>query len=1033
MSRLVTQLVTDEPAVVLVGEPTLLNTKLQAALSQKQVAVFAIKPSDISQNTRLLQSAYKVLWVCDYDNVNFNYSETAQQLAQIKSQLIVIMPVFSSIQSGQSNVLATWIAESKKQEQAIIDCNYYLPSASFIFGENCVGNTTDATLFTYILSQIEKQIILDPLSEISFLSLEDFISQIITLIFVPNKQISCIVTGKSYASTYVLGQIKKIYDVYHAVSVEIIQDKPIFAQTVPFSVTEKRVASDVRALTTYLVKQLPAPSREEQTSQTAVVPPVSYRPEFSAVQQASPTPVAQVWEPVVREPIVQEQAYPTPLVQNQVIQQSITQAPVVQEPSTQTRVVHSQRAREPVIQEPAIKSSGIHSPIAQQLVTQQPESTVVPAAKKQNEVDDLTTEIQKIFKDTRTEQKVERVENIVKSTKKIAKKSKSRTKLFYGGLLSIGMAIGIIILVFIYTLSGFVLKRQAVSFLSHATETEISKLQPSFVTLKLAQFVGVQTTVYSQLLELSILAQNSVVAGLIQEFQTLPEVLSQADKASKNLVINILRGSTGNTKELTEILTQSVSEAYEKLSLMQATLEQSDFTGNSEKQAAVIKKISTTIQELRHGFEIHQQLQQVLPDMVGMSGKRTYALLLQNNQELRSTGGFIQAVALLNFIDGSLVSYQVYSVYELDKKLPGQVVPPEEIKLLLGEQNWYLRDSNWDPDFPKTSEQVTWFIEKSLGVTVDGVIGMTVYSLEDLLQATGPINLPEYNEVLTEKNIEERMEFHSEVVLVDSPEAVDYSVKVVTKVLDGLSALKEESVPTLLSALNHSFETKQAQIYSKVPSEQSIFQGFGWTGTLAKPACPSRLSVVTCLVDSISQVEINIGVNKANYYLKRTIDHVVEVSPTEAKHTRKVMFTNTAGSNAWPKGTYKTLLKFYVNPESKLETVMINGAALTTNQVAQIQENGFLVFGVRVDVPIQKEVQVDLVYSTPLVTEGSFSYVFYNRKQSGLKDDPFSVKIQHTPDIKPVLIAPSAALQDNNITFSAKTLDDASLFGVKFE
>lgn len=1019
MSRLVTQLVADEPAVVLVGEPTLLNTKLQAALSEKQVAVFAIKPSEITQNTQMLQTAYKVLWVCDYDELNTVYSEHALLLSKMKAQLIVILPVFSSVQLGQSNLLTTWVADSRKQEQVIIDCNYYLPSASFIFGENCIGNTHNSTLFKYLLGQITKKILIDPVSEIAFISLDDFVSQIITLIFIPNSQISCLISGKANVSTVIISQIKKLYEVYHNIVIEVIQDKPVFSQTIPFSVTEKKVQVDVKALITHLVKSLPAPVRDVEVIQEEVIPPISYKPEvqndYSAQNESSTQNVFPT--------------YNVPQIHNN--------SPIYNVPQTYNdQPIHNNPPIYNVPQTQNIQNFASNTvPVKSEVIKAEPTeiNTAIEITKPAKPEVDITSEIQKIFKDTRTEQKVERVEKIVKSTKKIAKKSKSRTKLFYGGLLSIGMAIGIIILASVYVFSGFLLQKQAISFLGQASQAEIFEIKPGFTTVKLAQFVGGQTTVYSQLLELSILAKNSVLAHLVQEFQTLPSVLLEADVASKNLVIHVLSGNTGNTTELTEILTQKVSEAYEKLSLLQATLEQSDLSNYSEKQAEIIKQISNSIQDLRHGFEIHQQLHQVFPDMAGVSGKRTYALLLQNNQELRPTGGFIQAVALLNFDEGALVSYQVYSVYDLDKKLPGQVVPPEEITLHLGEQNWYLRDSNWDPDFSKTSVQVSWFIEKSLGVSVDGVIGMTVYSLEDLLKATGPISLPEYNEVLTEKNIEERMEFHSEVVLVDTPEAVDYSVKVMTKILDGLVALKSESVPTLLSALNHSLETKQAQLYSKVPSEQSLLQGFGWTGTITQPTCPSRLSVVNCQVDSISQVEINIGVNKANYYLKRTIDHVVEVSPSVAKHTRKITFTNTAGSNSWPKGTYKTLLKFYVNPESHLNTVTINGAQLTVNQVSQTQENGFLVLGVRVDVPIQKEVEVDLVYSTPLETTGTFSYVFYNRKQSGLKADPLSVKMMYSPDLKPVLIAPSASLFENTISFSAQTLDDASLFGVKFE
>ena len=207
----------------------------------------------------------------------------------------------------------------------------------------------------------------------------------------------------------------------------------------------------------------------------------------------------------------------------------------------------------------------------------------------------------------------------------------------------------------------------------------------------------------------------------------------------------------------------------------------------------------------------------------------------------------------------------------------------------------------------------------------------------------------------------------------------------------------------------------------------------GWTGSLTPPNCPSRLSIVDCTVDSIAQVEANIGINKANYYLDRSISHKIMVSKESAQHTRTVVFDNTAQSNAWPKGTYKSFIRFYINPESIVEKALINGSELSRGQIIESEENGYKVVALRVDVPIQKQLSLDLVYSTPLAKDGSFSYVFYNKKQSGLNNDPFTVQITHSQDIKPVLVAPNATITGNTILFSSQALDDASLFGVKFE
>lgn len=1035
MSRLVTQLVSDEPAVVLLGENSLLRERIVSALHSKSVGTVLMSPKNSFQNENeaVLDSSYKVVWIADPNQHSNEYVPFLQNLAQRKAQVIVVLPVFSGIASCQSDLLQSWLQESQQQLQFIVDCNYYLSSASFIFGQNIIGNNVDKSIFNYILSFCKEGLLVDVGSELDFLSMDDFVSEFTELLFIPKKQISYLIKGKKVNSTGFVALIKKLYDAYHNTNLEVIQDAVSFSKTIPFSVTEKTLGTDERAIATYLVKTMDAPKKAQLTE---LEEKISTIPQPTVVVEQVPTVPVQ-------NATVSAKNFTPQVNQRDKSSETYYSQPVKQEISYTQNLASKINAKPTDLIQNLSETKDLilnaETRVTEQASLQTANQTIGPNPRSETKKElnseelDLNQEIQKIFKETRTDKKVERVEKIVKSTKTITKKSKRKTKLFYGGLLSVGMAIGMIILATTYFISGSSLQKQVVNFLSTTSETKDLTNKPGLALLKTTSFVKSQTNLYGQIIELNSIAKNSVLVGLVEQFEFIPEILAEADKASKNLVLNILSGNIGNTAELTENLTQKVSEAYEKLSLIQASLEQVDLGGYSEKQQAVIDQIGEKIQEFRSGLEIHQQLQQVLPDIFGSSKKRTYALLLQNNQELRPTGGFIQAVALLNFDNGSLVSYQVYSVYDLDKKLPGKVIPPDQIKEHLGEENWYLRDSNWNPDFPKTGAQVEWFIEKSLGATVDGVISMNVFSLEDLIDAVGPINLPEYNEVLTSKNIEERMEFHSEVVLVDSPESIDYSVKVLSETLKALSEIEEDDISTLLFGLRKSLDTKQAQIYLNEQSEQTIMGTLGWTGSLTPPNCPSRLSIVDCTVDSIAQVEANIGINKANYYLDRSISHKIMVSKESAQHTRTVVFDNTAQSNAWPKGTYKSFIRFYINPESMVEKALINGSELSRGQIIESEENGYKVVALRVDVPIQKQLSLDLVYSTPLAKDSSFSYVFYNKKQSGLNNDPFTVQITHSPDIKPVLVAPNATITGNTILFSSQALDDASLFGVKFE
>lgn len=644
---------------------------------------------------------------------------------------------------------------------------------------------------------------------------------------------------------------------------------------------------------------------------------------------------------------------------------------------------------------------------------------------------DVDDEIQRIFKSSRTDFKVERIREIAKNTKKISKKSGRRKLLFLGGIGVAGAAIGVILLALVFFLSQYFLKKELLAFISRGIVSQDTVFIEDEGLKKLTSFVRVQVNGYGSIIETNLIADASSMVEISEGLQSIPQLLLEVDEASKNLVLQILGGDNNKTSELAQILDDKAQLAYENLSVIQASFNLIDFDFNSEEKTRILSDYEEKLNKIRSGISTQQQLQPILASLTGELSKKTYAVILQNNQELRPTGGFIQAVALLNFDNGSLVSQNIYSVYDLDAKLSGTIVPPIDIINYLGEKRWFLRDSNWNPDFPATSKQIGWFLNKILGTDIDGVIALNLFSIGDLLEVTGPIDLPEYNEVVNHKNLSERMEFHSEVVLVDSPDSIDYSVKIFEKTLEKITKINRDKIPLLLSSLEKSIKDNQLSMSVNEKSDQSVLHSLGWTGGLTKPSCPSQLSLVDCKVDVFFQVEANIGINKANYYLDRSISHKVAVDREKAVHKRVVAFKNNAKSNSWPKGTYSSFQRFYIDKNAAIDRVLINGSALIDEQISQKETGDFLEVGFRVDVPIQKEVIVELSYFTSHSYDRGFSYVFFNKKQAGTSNDPLLVSIEYSNNIEPVLIAPAAEVVDRTIIFDVNS--NSSLYSVEFE
>ena len=987
MSQLETHLLAEDPSIVLIGNNTILRSQIIKMLQDQNLRVIVADIEEILEgkiNFSIFNNAYKVIWLHENnEDISDNYLGILSIVREIKVPVVIVANLVSNLNDCSSDLLGGWKERSQKQTQFIVDCNYHLPKASFIFGQDVISKNELGTSLEFVVQNIQKGIIVNPNITLAIIDSGLFTDSLKEYIFKPGKQNSILIRGENTDSSLVINLLKKLYDSYHNVNLEIINDLVKTNSLIPFSVKEKVIHSDLKIMVARIVKSLNHPLELEK---------------LDSIEKPD--------ESLKNEALIGLKT------EEKILVSTPARASIIAGVSNLERISNPERTFA-FSETPASSKT--------------PVSNKTPAPPKI----DVDNEIQRIFHTTRTETKVDRIRKIAKNTKKITKRSGRKKIFFIGGIGAAGAAIGIIFLALIFYISQSVLRKELIAFVSRGIVDQNTVFIEDEGLKRITSFVGLQANGYGSIIETNLISDVASMVGISEDLQSIPQMLLEVDEASKNLFLQVVAGDSNKTSELTQILDDKAQLAYEKLSGIQASFNLIDFDVNSENRDVIITNYENKLKEIRSEIAIQQQLQPIMASLTGETSKKTYVVILQNNQELRPTGGFIQAVALLSFDQGILVSHDVYSVYELDSKLSGSIIPPSDITNYLGEEKWYLRDSNWNPDFPTTSTQIGWFINKSLGADVDGVIALNLFSTRDILKVIGPVDLPEYNEVITYKNLLERMEFHSEVVLIDSPDSTDYSVAVLEKLIEKIVNLNRDKVPTLLSSLENSIRDNQISISVTEKSDQLVLHSLGWTGGLTKPNCPTQLSLVDCKVDVLSQVEANIGINKANYYLNRSIVHKVIINREKAVHMREITFDNNAKSNSWPKGTYKSYQRFYVDKDAIIDKISINGSALIEEQISQKEVNGFKQIGIRVDVPIQKQVVVELNYTTPHNFKNGFSYVLFNRKQAGTSGDSLKVSFEYADDMEPVLIAPAAEVSNRIITFNSGL--ENSLFSVEFQ
>ncbi|MBI5151507.1 MAG: DUF4012 domain-containing protein [Candidatus Pacebacteria bacterium] len=419
-----------------------------------------------------------------------------------------------------------------------------------------------------------------------------------------------------------------------------------------------------------------------------------------------------------------------------------------------------------------------------------------------------------------------------------------------------------------------------------------------------------------------------------------------------------------------------------------------------------------------------QHLLSVLPDILGDKQKKNYLILIQNPLELRSSGGFLESFAVLTFDRGRLLDVQVRDVAEADNLLKGKVDPPQDLQDYLGETQWFFRDSNWSPQFPSIARQAEWFIEKEMGRKVDGTVAINAFVLQDLLRATGPVTLQsQQNEEITADNMIERMFVKSETLFQSGDQHKrGYLSSVADAVFQSLQKQDAVGAKKVGSALYAALDSGNMIVSLRDPGIEQTFSLLGINGGVMTPPCPQAFTETSCVVDTIYQVDSNVGINRANYYLQRYAEHNVVLSSSTAVHALTLHYSNTSPSTAWPAGTYKNYVRLLIPDFTQLNSVVIDKQPLSSMRIAQDIRYGKREVGFVMEVPVGKTVDVQVNYVTLFTQQAPFSYALFTQKQPGTGEDSVSFSLNIQKPLRTTKLAPEGAVAGNIIQFDA-TMD----------
>jgi len=408
------------------------------------------------------------------------------------------------------------------------------------------------------------------------------------------------------------------------------------------------------------------------------------------------------------------------------------------------------------------------------------------------------------------------------------------------------------------------------------------------------------------------------------------------------------------------------------------------------------------VQEMSEGAitaltEFRPVLEQ-LPSIAGATGeRRKYLVLFQNDNELRPTGGFLTAYAIINVENGKVTPEKSDDIYELDKKFRERLPIPEALgRYLTTERYWNLRDMNISPDFKTSMDTFYSYYQNISGEPsdIDGIIAIDTEFLKNLMSILGPTEVPGYGTFSAENDprcdCPQIIYVLSEIITRPTPYLREDRKGILGPMMQAILAkaygAPRTQWPELFASAYESMQARHIQLYFLDEENQRVAEVINAAGRMT----PAENN------DFLAIVNANLGGAKSNLFTEYSVEQEVG-APENGKLTKTVTiaYRNTRkGDNCnleagllCLNSTLRDWTRLYV-PEGS-ELISANGFS---QEPKIYDEAGFTVFDGFFILEPNSGARITLTYMVPYADTEDYRLNIW--KQGGIEE--FSVLMDVT-------------------------------------
>lgn len=418
------------------------------------------------------------------------------------------------------------------------------------------------------------------------------------------------------------------------------------------------------------------------------------------------------------------------------------------------------------------------------------------------------------------------------------------------------------------------------------------------------------------------------IPGITRQVEAVEHVLDAAMNVTSGLQIVIDVGEKMNnviaakgdsvafsdiTAEEKRDVLKTLSESRVELQSVRSQIELAILSIEQIPSTGLLQPIREVVEPLQQQLPvletiIHQAIPaaETLPTILGYPNEKTYLFLLQNNRELRPTGGFIGTYGVVKLHNGEIQQFTTDNVYNLDNPASTTVTEPSPLPIAqhTSTQNWLFRNINWSPDFPTTAIKAEQKYNEEGGQEpeFDGVIAVTPTFIESLLALTGPMTIDGIE--FTADNLFETLQYQVEfgystegVSDADRKEVIGHLAdELVTKIF----ALPKNRFAELWGTFIENVDQKQILIYLDDQLTEQLVMEQNWGGEMKEYNG-----------DYLGVFDANLAALKTDNVMERSLSYTLSNDNGDYYGTATMRYKNNGQFDQFHT-RYRTYTRFYL-------------------------------------------------------------------------------------------------------------------------